>query len=340
MDGQLIDSYSRRIDYLRLSVTDRCNLRCTYCMPSKGIKLLEKDQLLTLEEIIKAVSILSQLGIKKVRLTGGEPLVRENILELIEGIKNISQIEDVSITTNGILLNKFLKDIYRLGIKRINISIDSLDKKKYTQITRGGELSRVLEAVDNAIEMGFRSIKINTVITQKFDLDDAQRFIELATAKPVSVRFIEMMNIPGTDVECSRSTIGVQKPGVSIEDIYKYINGQDRYYPIKEPLGFGPAVYYASDESKGNIGFIVNSKDYCSFCNRIRLTSKGALKLCLFSEVELDIKKELRQGTGSERIKKMIAGYIKNKPQNRNGNSCFINGRELKIPGFMNKIGG
>ncbi|MGM0366213.1 MAG: GTP 3',8-cyclase MoaA [Actinomycetota bacterium] len=334
--AKLIDSYSRNIDYLRVSVTDRCNLRCTYCMPGEGIKLLQRSQLLTLEEIIRVVDILSHMGIRKVRLTGGEPLLRENILTLIKGIKATGRIEDISITTNGILLKKFLKSFYRLGIRRLNISIDSLDKKKYSQITRGGNLDLVLEALEDSIEMGFGPIKINTVLTSRFDLDDARRFIDMANHKPVSIRFIEMMQIPGTDtVECTRSTTKTPEPKISTRDIFTYMNQQSSYSLIKESMGFGPAVYYRRPESRGSIGFIENSRESCSSCNRIRLTSRGALKLCLFSGRELDIKKELKKGSPEE-IKEMIAGFIKTKPRDRNCSSL----NNLKIAESMNRIGG
>jgi len=341
MKEKLIDNYNRKIDYLRLSVTDRCNLRCTYCMPEKGIKLLDRRELLTFEEILRAVRILSELGIKKIRLTGGEPLLRDNILNLIEGIRNIPGIEDISLTTNGILLRKFLKDLYSAGIRKINVSMDSLDPKKYREITRGGDLTKVLEAIESSVEMGFESVKINVVLTSLFDQKDSLEFIKFAIEKPVSIRFIEMMSISGLDtVECSSNLINIDKPKVDIRSIFESMNKFGKYSKIKEPLGFGPAVYYRINGSKGKIGFIINKRDSCFYCNRIRLTPSGNIKLCLFSSSEIDIKEELREGTDNERIKKLIKSFIKRKPKDRNSNIKCEVGSDLKIASFMNKIGG
>jgi len=338
---KLIDNYNRIIDYLRLSVTDRCNLRCTYCMPERGIKLLERRELLTFEEILRVVRILSELGIKKIRLTGGEPLLRNNILGLIEGIRNIPGIEDISLTTNGTLLGKFLKSLYDAGIRRINISMDSLDSKKYREITRGGDLSKVLEAIESSVEIGFESVKINVVLTGLFDWKDSLEFIKFAIEKPVSIRFIEMMSISGLDtVECSSNLINIDKPKVDIRSIFESMNKFGKYSKIKEPLGFGPAVYYRINGSKGKIGFIINKRDSCFYCNRIRLTPSGNIKLCLFSSSEIDIKEELREGTDNERIKKLIKSFIKRKPKDRNSNIKCEVGSDLKIASFMNKIGG
>ncbi|MBC8389076.1 MAG: GTP 3',8-cyclase MoaA [Actinobacteria bacterium] len=341
MEEKLIDNYNRKIDYLRLSVTDRCNLRCTYCMPERGIKLLDRRELLTFEEILRAVRILSELGIKKIRLTGGEPLLRDNILGLIEGIRNIPGIEDISLTTNGTLLRKFLKDLYSAGIKRINVSMDSLDPEKYRMITRGGDLTKVLEAIESSVEMGFESVKINVVLTNLFDQKDSLEFIKFAIEKPVSIRFIEMMSISGLDtVECSSNLINIDKPKVDIRSIFESMNKFGKYCKIKEPMGFGPAVYYRINGSKGKIGFIINKRESCYYCNRIRLTSKGSIKLCLFSSSEIDIKEELRDGANNERIKKLIKSFIKRKPKDRNSNIKCKVGSDLKIASFMNKIGG
>jgi cyclic pyranopterin phosphate synthase len=341
MKEQLIDNYNREIDYLRLSVTDRCNLRCIYCMSEKGINLMDRRELLTFEEILEVVRILSELGIKKIRLTGGEPLLRDNILDLIQSIRSIPKIEDISLTTNGTLLDRFLKDIYRAGIRRINISMDSLDPKKYREITRGGDLSKVLAAVKRSIYMGFESVKINVVLTSLFDCEDSLEFIKLAMEEPVSVRFIEMMPISGLDtVECSSNLINIDKPKVDIRSIFESMNKFGKYRKIKEPLGFGPAVYYRINGSKGKIGFIINKRESCHYCNRIRLTPKGTIKLCLFSSSELDIKKELRGGSDSDRMKKIIRDFVRGKPKDRNHNMSCKRKNDLQIGSSMNKIGG
>jgi cyclic pyranopterin phosphate synthase len=341
MKEQLIDNYNREIDYLRLSVTDRCNLRCIYCMPEKGINLMDRRELLTFEEILEVVRILSELGIKKIRLTGGEPLLRDNILDLIQSIRSIPKIEDISLTTNGTLLDRFLKDIYRAGIRRINVSMDSLDPKKYREITRGGDLGKVLVAVKRSIHMGFESVKINVVLTSLFDCEDSLEFIKLAMEKPVSVRFIEMMPISGLDtVECSSNMVDADRPEISINNILEYMGKYGNYRRVKEFNRYGPAIYYKAEGSKGRIGFIVNKRDSCFYCNRIRLTPSGNIKLCLFSSSELDIKKELRGGSDSDRMKKIIRDFVKGKPKDRNHNISCKRKSDLQIGSSMNKIGG
>lgn len=189
MSLELVDSFNRRLDYLRISITDRCNLRCIYCMPEKGIELLKREQLLTYEEILRATRLLSRIGIKKVRLTGGEPLVRENILALIKNINMVKGIKDISLTTNGLLLNEFLPKLYRIGIKRINISCDSLDSEKYKIITRGGCIDKVINAINNAIDLGFKSIKLNVVLTNIIDKHDIVDFIKFSIAKDLIISY-------------------------------------------------------------------------------------------------------------------------------------------------------
>ncbi len=339
---QLIDGHNRKIDYLRLSVTDRCNLRCVYCMPERGIKLLSRRELLTFEEILKVVRILSELGINKVRLTGGEPLLRDDILKLIGYLKNVPGIEELAITTNGILLDKFLKKLCRAGIRRINISLDSLDPKKYREITRGGDSAKVLNAIETSIGMGLENIKINTVLTGFFDRKDSMDFIKFAMEKPVSVRFIEMMPVLGLDtVECGSSRYGTAgRSKMNVENILKIMGEFGKVSKLKEPMGYGPAFYYKIEGSRGQIGFIMNKKESCYHCNRIRLTSKGTIKSCLFSDTELNVKKELRNGSGSEKIKDMIKRFVKEKPENRDSNQNFREGKGLKILSPMSKIGG
>ena len=339
----MIDSYNRKIDYLRLSVTDRCNLRCIYCMPEKGIKLLDKRELLTFGEILKVVKILSGLGIKKIRFTGGEPLLRDNIIELINDIKNIAGIEDLAITTNGILLGRFLKDLHKAGIRRINISMDSLDPEKYRMITRGGDLQEVLEVIEDSMEMGFESIKINTVLTGLLDRKDSLDLIKFALEKPVSIRFIEMMPVSGLDtIECGSNLYrSTGKARINMESILRSMGEFGKVRSVKESERYGPAIYYKIDGGKGRIGFIVNESKICFYCNRIRLTPKGTLRYCLFSERELDIKRKLRDdGFDDESIRAMLKGFIKKKPKDRNYNISCKRENEFKIDSSMNEIGG
>jgi cyclic pyranopterin phosphate synthase len=318
-------------------------------MPEEGIKLFDRQEILSYEEIINAVKLLSELGIKMVRLTGGEPLIRDDILDLVSEIKKIKGITDISVTTNGLLLDKYLKDLHKFGIERINISLDSLDPKKYKEITRGGDIRAVLSAISNSIKTGIKSIKINTVITPYLDKDDIYNFIKLTIDKPIHVRFIEMMpvvNLAETNnIECS-TVSGLIDANIDdlTREIFSILGSMGSYYKIDEAMGFGPAVYYKLKDSSGSVGFIINDKNYCSYCNRIRLTPQGTIRLCLFSDREYNIKSRIRNGCSSEDIKKEILDFVKIKPENReDGFKCsikFDKNNQLKISDYMNKIGG
>jgi len=357
----LTDSFNRKIDYLRLSVTDRCNLRCTYCMPSEGIRLIERKEILTFEEILKAAGILSELGIRKIRITGGEPLVRDGIIDLIKQIKKIENITDVSITTNGILLDKYLDELHKIPVSGINISLDTLDRQKYKEITRGGEIDSVLDAISNSINIGIQSVKVNVVITSLLDEKDIKGFLGMTLDKPVHIRFIEMMQPMGDDsiqesVECS-SISGINSPAFNdlgpgslvhdfnpVDTIFSVMKKIGKYHAVNDKIGNGPALYYRFEQSKGSIGFIINDKKLCSYCNRIRLTPYGTIRLCLFSDKEYDIKKKMRDNFCAADIKAEIAEFVKAKPQNRE-ESCRNDKKDkasinFQLKDFMNRIGG
>ena len=357
----LIDSFDRKIDYLRLSVTDRCNLRCTYCMPSGGIKLIDRQEMLSFEEILKAAGILSEMGIRKIRITGGEPLVRVGIIDLIKQIKKIEKITDISITTNGILLNEYLDELYKIPVQGINISLDTLDRQKYKEITRGGEINQVLEAISNSINIGIKSVKINVVITNLLDEEDITGFATMTLDKPVHVRFIEMMQPAGGDgssetIECS-SISGINsfefnnlRSDSSSQDfnpmdtIFSVMKKIGEYHAVNDKIGNGPALYYRFKQARGSIGFIINDKNLCSYCNRIRLTPYGTIRLCLFSDKEYNIKKKIRDNYPAADIKAEIAEFVKAKPENRE-ESCRYDKKDkapinFKLKDFMNRIGG
>ena len=350
MTEKLIDSYGRKMDYLRLSVTDRCNLRCIYCMPKEGIKLIDRRELLTFEEIIRVVKILSELGVKKIRITGGEPLLRENILRLIDEINKIDGIEDISLTTNGALLNRYLDKLYRVGIQRINVSLDSLNPKKYKMITRGGDLAPVLDGIFGAIKIGFKPVKINVVITHLLDENDILDFVKLTVKNSISVRFIEMMPVVDlSSIECGKmgTVKSDHRPGKNLNGNYYntnrilyIISKKWSYYKIDGPVGYGPAIYYKLKGSIGSIGFIPNDKRYCRLCSRIRLTPMGHIKLCLFSDCEFDVKAKIRSGASDEDIKGKLLDFAKTKPESRDSGNKFGICYDLKIPDYMNQIGG
>ena len=249
------DAFNREIDYVRLSLTDRCDLRCTYCMPATGLCFLKKEQLLTDDEIIFLLRILAKEGIKKVKLTGGEPLVRPNLLSLIKRIKQISGIEKVTLTTNGMKLAREAQGLKEAGLDGINISLDTLDPEEFREITRVGQLRNVLAGLEQAIDVGLPNIKINTV---------ARKELSEAT-------IVELAEI------AKKETVHPGKQQEEVEDILTKHYGT--LQPYHKPLGNGPASYYALKDFKGKIGFIsALGHCFCETCNRIRITADGHLK--------------------------------------------------------------
>ncbi len=320
----ITDRYKRKINYLRLSVTDRCNLRCIYCLPENGIQLVGKEELLTYEEIIRAVKIFAQLGIEKIRVTGGEPLLREGVTRLIEEVGKVDGVKEVFLTTNGTLLKNYLPSLKKAKVKGINISIDSLDREKYRKITRGGNLDTVLEGLNLATSIGFK-VKINVVISHFLDAGGIEGFARLSKQYPVRVRFIEEMPLgsyPGA---------GYAKNN-GIARVFRILKRHRKYYKEENIEGNGPAIYYTDRQNRSSIGFIINHSHFCQSCNRIRLTSTGKLSLCLYSGGGLDIRKMLRDGLSNEEIGKSISDFVKNKPKNRKQSSTD--------QVYMNQIGG
>jgi GTP 3',8-cyclase len=335
MEKGLTDSTGRKIDYLRIAVTDRCNLRCVYCMPAEGVPLINRDEMLTFEELVSAVELLADMGIIKVRFTGGEPFARKDIIRLVSRIGKIEKLKDLSLTTNGAFLSGYVKELKECGINRINISLDSLNPEKYKIITRGGDLKAVLDSLEACIQAGFGPVKINTVLSNFVDITDIEDLIKLSIEKPVFIRFIEKMDPVYDDL--ARPAAGIR---VIAEDIFEIMSKYGNYHRLTEQIGFGPSVYYKIEGAQGAVGFISNNTEACSFCNRIRLTPIGRLRLCLFSDIEFNLRDMLRENIPFEKIKKGINEFVKAKPQNREvGCRLQINSR-LKLNEFMNKIGG
>ncbi len=275
----MIDNYGRVIDYMRISVTELCNLRCRYCMPEDGIVKRAHDEMMTAEETIDAVKAAVSLGIKKIRITGGEPLVKRGIVKLCDAISAIEGVEELCITTNGTLLPKFGRELREAGVSRVNISLDTLDPDKYREITRVGELSEALAGIDAAFEAGFDNIKINNVLMGGFNDDEIEDFVKLTVDRPIEVRFIELMPIGG-GMDFDRSGF------ISCQQVLSKV-------PELEPLEHseGVAVLYRLPGAKGRVGLIRPiSCEFCGDCNKIRLTSDGMLKPCLHSDAELCIK--------------------------------------------------
>ncbi|MCM1992548.1 GTP 3',8-cyclase MoaA [Oceanirhabdus seepicola] len=277
----MIDKKGRKINYLRVSLTDRCNLRCVYCMPEEGIIKKTHDDIFRFQDILKVIKAASVLGVNKVRFTGGEPLIVKGIDKLIYETSKIQGINDISLSTNGILLSDTVQELKKAGLNRVNISLDTLDREKYKEITRGGDLNKVMDAIDKCLTLGVKPVKINAVLMKGFNDDEIESFINLTKDSPIHVRFIELMPI-GEGVKFFNDSFMSSK-----EVIKRY----PQLIPV-EREEFSTAELYKLQGGIGKVGFINPlSCKFCSECNRIRLTSEGGIKPCLHSEQEYNIKK-------------------------------------------------
>ncbi len=299
------DELGRNINYLRISVTDRCNLRCQYCMPEEGIHKKLHDELLTLEEIYQIVEAATALGVNKIRITGGEPLVRRGLTDLIKKISGLEEIKDIAMTTNGILLKDYAKSLKEAGLNRVNISLDSLDEQKYREITRGGSLKDVLEGIEVSKEEGLFPIKLNVVLVGGFNDNEILDFAKLTMKEEIHVRFIELMPIGQAASWAKRNFIS--------NDFVKEQLGEIISVKGNDPSS--PARYYKLPGAKGEIGLINPiSSQFCMYCNRIRLTADGKLKPCLHSDKEIDIKKVLSEDNRKYNLQRVIKEAILSKP--------------------------
>ena len=279
----MMDNYGRNINYLRVSVTDRCNLRCIYCMPEHGIDKKSHNDILRFEEITKIVKAAVSLGVDKVRYTGGEPLILPNIDKLIYETSKLEGITDISLTTNGILLGDMIVELKQAGLNRVNISLDTLDKDKYKSITRTGNIDKIFSAIDKCISLGLSPVKINMVLIRGINDNEIPDFIKLTKDMPLEVRFIELMPI-GEGIKL------YEKGRMGIEEI---LADHPELIPLKTEKSSTAQLYKLKD-GKGKIGLISPiSCKFCLDCNKIRLTSTGMIKPCLHSKEEIDIKKYL-----------------------------------------------
>ena len=306
----MLDKYDRDINYLRVSITDRCNLRCAYCRPKEGFSLKGHDDILRYEEILRVVSQAVKMGFIKVRLTGGEPLVRRGFVEFATALKKIQGLQDISLTTNGILLDKYAQGIFNAGISKINISLDSLDEQKYFQITGGGNIHDVFRGIAAAEKAGFDPIKINTVVLKGFNDDEVLNFVNLAMSKPFQIRFIEIMPI---------SEVNITQPQdfLAADQMLNIIGKHFKLEPIngKKHKTDGPARIFKVKGGRGEIGFINSvSNHFCATCNRMRLTADGKLRVCLLKEVEVDLKEALNRNCSGDELAGLIRQAILLKP--------------------------
>ncbi|MBP1744375.1 MAG: moaA [Firmicutes bacterium] len=295
----------RKINYIRVSLTDRCNLRCIYCMPEEGISKKEHHEIIRHEDILKILKASAFLGIDKVRFTGGEPLIVKNIDRLIHEASRINGIEDIAITTNGILLNSMAGELKKAGLKRVNISLDSLKEDKFRKITRGGNIQDVLQAIEKCINLGIKPVKINSVLIKGINDDEISDLIRLTKELPVHVRFIELMPIG--------EGMNYYETGFISSD--QVLSEQKELVPLNSNEG-STASLFKLPNSKGTVGFISPlSCKFCRNCNRIRLTSTGTIKPCLHSDTEYDLKKYLESEIG---LISELKEIIYNKPAEHN----------------------
>ncbi|MDL1956896.1 MAG: GTP 3',8-cyclase MoaA [Candidatus Desulfofervidus auxilii] len=305
----LYDPYGRHINYLRISVTDRCNLYCCYCLPRKNIKKLPHHEILRYEEIVHLVRIMAEMGIEKVRITGGEPLIRKNIIYLIKRLKKISNIKKICMTTNGTLLKEMATEIYQAGLRHINISLDTLNPKKYAYITKVNAFSHVWTGIMKALEIGFSPVKINIVLLRGINDDEILDFAKLTLNYPLHIRFIELMPLVYTYIDFNQAFI-------SINEVKKILEKLGNLERIPSSNLDGPAQRFKLKGGIGEIGFIgALTQHFCNKCNRLRLTSDGKLRPCLFSNIEWDLKTPLRQGKDDNILKTIIKEAIIHKPK-------------------------
>ncbi len=290
----MIDKYSRKINYLRVSVTDLCNLRCVYCMPPGGSALSDRDDILSFEEILKIINHGVSLGVNKIRLTGGEPLVRRGITSLIKQISDIEGINDIALTTNGVNLKEHAETLRMSGLSRLNISLDTMRADRFSDITRGGNIADVFDGVEEVLKVGFRGTKMNTVIMRGQNDDEILDFVRYILERDIELRFIELMASGWKDMVDADRFIPSSEIMEKVQEIGELV-------PIKERVGGGPATIYRIKGSLGSIGFIsAVSKPFCSTCNRLRLTSDGKLRSCLLSGGEVNVKNLVRSSNLGE----------------------------------------
>jgi cyclic pyranopterin phosphate synthase len=339
--NRLRDTYNRVIDYMRVSVTDRCNLRCVYCMPEGGAPPAKRSDILRYEEILRVVSIAAGLGVRKVRLTGGEPLTRKDIAVLIAGLKKIDGIEDLSMTTNGVLLEKYACEMADAGLDRVNVSIDSFDSEIYKKITRGGSLDAVLRGLKAAVEAGLKPIKINMVPIRGVNDGEILSFGRLTLSEDYHVRFIECMPTGSVDFWTPRKYI-------TTDDMKRLVETIAPLTPVRFRK-HGPSKYFRLQGGRGVIGFIsALTHHFCDECNRLRLTADGKLRPCLFSETEIDIRSSMRRGAPDSEIERLLRLSIQVKPKGHRLDGSLPSGSSEKgadgtdRPGKrpMSKIGG
>ena len=328
-NSNLVDRYSRNLNYLRISITDRCNLQCMYCVPREDIPRLRHAEILSYEEILRLVKIGVGLGISKVRVTGGEPLVRKGVYDFLEKLTRIQGLSDVSLTTNGILLKDNILKIKAAGINRINISLDTLNPEKYKKITGHDKFRQVWSGINLAREAGFAPIKLNIVALKGINEDELVDFAGLSLSNPYHIRFIEQMPIG--------APLAKKGHNLLTPEIKTRIRVLGELEPIGKEINDGPAERFKFKDAEGEIGFIRPiSRHFCGMCNRLRLTANGQLRSCLLSDRQEDLRGPLRSGCSDSELAEVFWEAVKHKPPEHQ-----LNGKQdVKVAGRMIAIGG
>ncbi len=329
IDNQLIDTYNRHLNYLRVSVTDRCNLNCCYCEPVKTMLKLSHEEILSYEEVLRLIRIGIGLGINKIRITGGEPLIRKGIYEFLGSMAKLEGLKDVSLTTNAVLLEENLKHIKNAGIKRINISLDTLNREKFRQITGHDRFERVWKSVLRAHAEGFNPIKLNVVVLPGVNDDELVDLARLSFSFPFHIRFIEYMPI-------GNNALG-KTQRISGETILDRLKNLGTLFAVKNEITDGPAKRFRFAGAKGEIGLIsAMSHHFCGQCNRLRLTADGRLRTCLLSDRFEDLKRPLRDGCSDEELAALIFRAVRHKPSSHR----LSTDPNVKVWDSMSSIGG
>jgi len=329
-EHQIFDNHSRPIDYVRLAVTDRCNLRCFYCMPAEGIKYVPKKELLTYEEMERILRLLASMGIKKLRITGGEPFVRQKLISFLEKVTEIPGLEQIHITTNGVLTTPYIGRMKSLGISSINLSIDTLDRNRFKMITRRDEVDKVKETMYKVLEANI-PLKINAVVIQGKNIEDIVQLSNLTKENPVGVRFIEEMPFNGEGAHYPQLKWTYKKILSHLENHFGPLN--------KTPdQPHSTSINYQIPGYTGTIGVIpAFSRTFCGSCNRIRITSQGLLKTCLYDNGVLDIRNMLRSGSSDDELKQRFISAFSSRA--KDGFEAESN-RISQVTESMSEIGG
>jgi cyclic pyranopterin phosphate synthase len=303
----VIDQFGRTVRYLRVSVTDKCNLRCVYCMPLEGLDWLKREEILTYEEIAEVVRTMARMGLERVRITGGEPLIRRDLSDLVKMIADVPEIEDLSLSTNAVLLADQAEALKQAGVQRLNISLDSLQADRVDAISRRpGSYSKIMEGLDAAEEVGFAPLKINVVLIRGQNDDEIEDFARITRERPWHIRFIELMPT-GANLDLSANSF------VSCADALRRVRKIEQLEPVDGPFGNGPATYYRFPGAPGTVGVITPmSHNYCDRCNRMRLTASGQLRPCLFGDIETNLRDPLRAG---QDLRPLIEETLRIKPE-------------------------